>query len=81
MTKKEYIDSHDFVAYYSGFGGTQFCQLDILNQPIDDTYIYFITGAWNGQKKYHKAKVRFEDEIYIVFNGTKIRLTKDCVKM
>ena len=52
-----------------------------IKDELDD-YIYCVSGAWNGQKTYHKVKLYFDknSNAYFMLHGYKIPLS-DCIKM
>ena len=58
MTKKEIINQHERIGYYSGFGGIEIYHIEY---GIDD-YVYFIANVWYGKKTYCKAKICYESE-------------------
>ena len=55
MTKREYCETHESIAYYSGFNGLE---IKGLEYGIED-YVYCISGAWIGKKSYHRCKVHY----------------------
>lgn len=58
MTKREYCESRESIAYYSGLNGLE---IKGIEYGIDD-YIYCVSGAWGGGKaarQYHKCKVQY----------------------
>ena len=54
MTKKEYCESRESIAYYSGLNGLE---IKGIEYGIDD-YIYCVSGAWGGGKAFHRVKVQ-----------------------
>lgn len=61
MTKREYCESKESIAYYSGMGGLE---VKSIEYGIED-YIYCVSGAWSGVKGFHRCK------IYYPANGIK----------
>lgn len=58
MTKRQYCESRESIAYYSGLNGLE---IKGIEYGIDD-YIYCVSGAWGGGKaarQYHKCKVQY----------------------
>ena len=49
MNKREYCESRESIAYYSGLNGLEI-------KGIDD-YIYCVSGAWGGGKAFHLMNV------------------------
>ena len=65
MTKKEICQSNATIAYYSGFGGLEVKHIEYGT----DDYFYIVAGAWNGKRTYHKLKVHYGKNDYILFHG------------
>lgn len=55
MTKKEYCQSHESIAYYSGVNGLE-CKG--IEYGVND-FMYCVSGAWGGQKRYHRVKIQY----------------------
>ena len=53
MKKREYCESHETIAYYSGLNGLE---IKGIEYGIED-YIYCVSGAWGGRKGFHRCKV------------------------
>lgn len=77
VTKREYCETHETVAYYSGLNGIE---IKGIEHGIDD-YVYAVLGAWCGQKTYHKTKVKYDSKGNPYFNvhGYKIPLD-ECIR-
>lgn len=76
-TKKQTCLNNKAIAYYSGLGGLE---IHYIDYGIDD-YVYCISGAWNGNKSYHKLKVYHSNNYdYIKLNGYKIPLN-ECIRI
>lgn len=74
MTKREFCESHETIAYYIGLNGLEIKGFD---WGIDD-YMYCISGAWGGTKTPHRLKI-YNGE-YVKLFGHKIRLN-ECISM
>lgn len=74
MTKKEYCTSNPATAYYSGFGGLEI-------HGIDD-FLYCVSGAWGGGKKYHRLKIQYDShgEPFVRLHGYRVPLN-ECIRM
>lgn len=55
MNKREYCESRESVAYYSGLNGLE---IKGIEYGIDD-YIYCVSGAWGGGKAFHRCKIQY----------------------
>ena len=55
MTKREYCESHESIAYYSGLNGLE---IKGIEYGIED-YVYCVSGAWGGSKGFHRCKVYY----------------------
>lgn len=73
MTKREFCENHDTIAYYSGFNGLE---IKGIEYGIDD-YMYCVSGAWYGKKTPHRLKIY--DGRYVKLHGCKIRLD-ECIR-
>lgn len=78
MTKREYCQSHESIAYYSGFNGLE---VKGIEHGIDD-FVYCVSGAWGGPKGYHKLKIQGDgiDRPFVRLNGHKVPLD-ECIRM
>lgn len=78
MTKKQICEKYPAFAYFSGWNGIE---LHHIEYGIVD-YIYCVSGAWRGKKRYHKCKVFTAPDggLYIRVNGQYIDLN-DCIRM
>ena len=52
MNKREYCESRESVAYYSGLNGLE---IKGIENGIDD-YVYCVSGAWGGVKRSTDAR-------------------------
>lgn len=55
MNKRQYCESRESIAYYSGLNGLE---IKGIEHGIDD-YIYCVSGAWGGGKAFHRCKVQY----------------------
>lgn len=62
MNKREYCESRESIAYYSGLNGLE---IKGIEYGIDD-YIYCVSGAWGGGKAFHRCK-----RLYVMKHGRK----------
>lgn len=78
MTKKEYCESHDSTAYYSGFNGLE---IKGVEYGIND-YLYCVSGAWGGGKAYHKLIIHYSRRgaAYVMLHGYRVPLD-ECIRM
>jgi hypothetical protein len=73
MTKREFCESHETIAYYSGLNGLE---IKGIEYGIDD-YMHCVSGAWSGKKTPHRLKI-YNGE-YVKLHGYKIRLD-ECIR-
>ena len=79
MTKKDYCNSHESIAYYSGLNGFE---IKGIEYGIED-YLYAVSNAWNDRKniKYHKLMIHYDRTgAYVICRGYKIPMN-DCIRM
>lgn len=55
MNKRQYCESRESIAYYSGLNGLE---IKGIEYGIDD-YIYYVSGAWGGGKAFHRCKIQY----------------------
>ena len=58
MNKRQYCESRESIAYYSGLNGLE---IKGIEHGMDD-YIYCVSGAWYGGKaarRFHRCKVQY----------------------
>ena len=75
MTKREYCESRESIAYYSGLDGLE---IKGIEYGIED-YIYCVSGAWYGgkrAKRYHRVKVQYTHKgaAFFVVHGYRFSL-------
>lgn len=81
MNKRQYCESRESIAYYSGLNGLE---IKGIEHDIDD-YIYCVSGAWYGGKAarcFHRCKVQYtrKGAAFIRVHGYKIPLD-ECIGM
>ena len=77
MNKREYCESRESIAYYSGLNGLE---IKGIEYGIDD-YVYCVSGAWGGGKAFHRCKVYYIGKVpYFRVHGYKIPLD-ECIRM
>lgn len=74
MTIKEICLNNKAIAYYSGCGGVE---VHHIEYGLND-YIYCVSGAWCGNKKYHKLKINYDENgnPFIILKGYKMPLNE-----
>ena len=78
MTPKKYCESHDVIAYYSGWGGVE---IHGVEDEGCETYVYFKASAWYGKKTYHRCKVHFSQKGHAYFRcGRGMIYLSECIK-
>lgn len=55
MNKREYCESRESIAYYSGLNGLE---IKGIEYGIDD-FIYCVSGALGGGKAFHRCKIQY----------------------
>ena len=81
MNKRQYCESLESIAYYSGLNGLE---IKGIEYGIDD-YIYCVSGAWYGGKagkRYHRVKIQYtrKGAACFVVHGYRIPLY-ECIRM
>lgn len=81
MNKREYCESRESVAYYSGLNGLE---IKGIEYGIND-FVYCVSGCWYGGKaarKYHRLKIQYDrrGEAFVRLDGYKIPLN-ECIRM
>ena len=67
---KHIISKLDTIAYFSGCGGIE---VKHIEYGATD-FVYFIAGAWTGNKTAHKARIYYSSRPFIRFHGYRIPL-------
>lgn len=77
MTKREYCQGRESIAYYSGFSGLE---IKGIEYGIND-FLYCVSGAWGGKKAFHRLKIHHDNNGgFVRLHGYKIPLA-ECIKM
>ena len=82
MTKKEYCQSGETIAYYSGLGDIE---IKAIEYGIED-YIYCISGCFNssGVRRYHRCKLYYsasdKGSAFFRLYGRRVPLD-ECIRM
>lgn len=78
MNKRQYCESRESIAYYSGLNGLE---IKGIEHGIDD-YVYCVSGAWGGGKAFHRCKIQYTRNGVAFFrvHGYKIPLD-ECIRM
>ena len=72
LTKEEICYRSETIAYYSGLCGVEVKQ---IIYGIED-YMYCESGAWSGNKSYHKLKIQTDNKgnAFVKLHGYKLPL-------
>ena len=81
MNKRQYCESRESIAYYSGLNGLE---IKGIEHGVDD-YIYCVSGAWYGgkaAKQYHRVKVQYtrKGTAFFRVHGYMVPLD-ECIRM
>ena len=80
MTKREYCENHESVAYYSGLNGLE---LKGFEYGTED-HVYCVSGAWGGRKGFHRCRIYYPangvDSAFFKVHGYRVPLD-DCIRM
>ena len=81
MNKRQYCESRESIAYYSGLNGLE---IKGIEYGIED-HVYCVSGAWYGgkaAKQYHRVKVQYtrKGAAFFVVHGYRIPLD-ECIRM
>lgn len=78
MNKREYCESRESIAYYSGLNGLE---IKGIEHDIDD-FIYCVSGAWGGGKAFHRCKIQYTRKGAAFFRVYGYRVPLDeCIRM
>nr|DAW94519.1 MAG TPA: hypothetical protein [Caudoviricetes sp.] len=77
MKKREYCESHETIAYYSGLNGLE---IRGIEHGMED-YVYCVSGAWGGSKGFHRCKVYYSvnESPFFKVHGYKVPLD-ECIR-
>lgn len=83
MNKREYCESRESIAYYSGLNGLE---IKDIEYGIDD-FVYCVSGCWYGGKaarRFHRCKIYYpangKASAFFRVDGYKIPLD-ECIRM
>lgn len=84
MNKREYCESRESVAYYSGLNGLE---IKGIEYGIND-FVYCVSGCWYGGKaarRFHRCKIYYpangkDSAFFFRVHGYKIPLD-ECIRM
>ena len=81
MNKRQYCESRESIAYYSGLNGLE---IKGIEYRIND-YVYCVSGCWHGGKaarRFHRCKVQYtrKGAAFIRVHGYRIPLD-ECIRM
>lgn len=78
MNKRQYCESRESIAYYSGLKGLE---IKGIEHGIND-YIYCVSGAWSGGKAFHRCKIQYTRKGAAFFRVYGHRVPLDeCIRM
>lgn len=78
MNKRQYCESRESIAYYSGLNGLEIKGIEC---GIDD-FVYCVSGAWGGGKAFHRCKVQYTRKGAAFFRVHGYRVPLDeCIRM
>lgn len=83
MNKRQYCESRESIAYYSGLNGLE---IKGIEYGIDD-YVYCVSGCWYGGKaaqRFHRCKIydpaNGKDSAFFRVRGHRVPLD-ECIRM
>lgn len=78
MNKRQYCESRESIAYYSGLNGLE---IKGIEYGIND-YIYCVSGAWGGGKAFHRCKIQYTrfGAAFFRVHGYRVPLD-ECIRM
>ena len=81
MNKRQYCESRESIAYYSGLNGLE---IKGIEHSVND-YVYCVSGCWHGGKaarRFHRCKVQHtrKGAAFIRVHGYRIPLD-ECIRM
>lgn len=78
MNKREYCESRESIAYYSGLNGLE---IKGIEYGIDD-YVYCVSGALGGGKAFHRRKIQYTRKGVAFFRVYGYRVPLDeCIRI
>lgn len=78
MNKREFCESRESVAYYSGLNGLE---IKGIEYGIND-FVYCVSGCWYGGKAFHRCKIYYPitGSAFFRVHGYKIPFD-ECIRM
>ena len=81
MNKRQYCESRESIAYYSGLNGLE---IKGIEYGVND-FVYCVSGCWHGGKaarRFHRCKVQYtrKGAAFIRVHGYRIPLD-ECIRM
>ena len=83
MNKREYCESRESIAYYSGLNGLE---IKGIEHGIND-HVYYVSGCWCDEKaaqRFHRCKIYYpandKDSAFFRMHGYKVPLD-ECIRM
>lgn len=87
MNKRQYCESRESIAYYSGLGGLE---IKGIEYGVND-FVYCVSGCWGGDwcngknaKRFHRCKIYYpvngKDSAFFRVHGYKIPFD-ECIRM
>ncbi len=79
MNKKQYCESRESIAYYSGLNGLE---IKGIEWEGEEGYIYCVSGAWGNGKVFHRCKIHYTRDGAAFFRVHGYRVPLDeCIRM
>ena len=78
MNKREYCETRESIAYYSGLNGLE---IKGIEYGVND-FVYCVSGAWGGSKAFHRCKIYYPitESAFFRVHGYKIPFD-ECIRM
>ena len=79
MNKRQYCESRESIAYYSGLNGLE---IKGIEHGIND-YVYCVSGAWGAKSKQtpHKLKIYYDNNGgFVRLHGYKVPMN-ECIRI
>lgn len=74
-SEKKYYLEKEYEAYYSGWNGIE---IKAIEYGIID-HVIFVSDAWYGHRKVHRAKIHYGKRPYFIHAGHRIAFD-DCIR-
>ena len=78
MNKREYCETRESIAYYSGLNGLE---IKGIEYGVND-FVYCVSRAWGGGKAFHRCKIYYPitGSAFFRVHGYKIPFD-ECIRM